>query len=280
VFVTSNAEGGQAGLAANGRQDPDWHSLLAAAATTARPPVVAQRHVRAIGSGSKPHLFKCDDGQHYAVKFRGNPHGDGRGIFTEQVVARLGQLIGAPVPEVRLVNVTAELLAPLNLDIGGGVAESGLHHGSCWAEGFSDRMNLDRYPDRNREKYAALRLLYSWLVCTGDHQVIYRDAEPHDVLSVDHGMFLPGSTGWTALSLRSFTDDVQPDQAFVALNLTEDEHAPTLDKLGTVSPEAIADVAAAPPAEWGISRDDREAFAGFVERRRVKLLASFGRSGG
>jgi hypothetical protein len=276
--VTVNGSEGHAEPGAEKQQEPDWSTLIAAAAANVRPPVVAQQHVKPLPGGSRGQLFKCDDGEQYAVKFRGNPHGDGRGIFTEQVVALLGRLIGAPVPEVRLITVTAELLAPLNIDLGGGPVEPGLHHGSCWAEGFSDRLDFLQYRDRNREAFAALRMLYSLLVCGSDHQAIYRNAEPHDVLSVDHGLFLPYATEWTAEGLRAFSDSVQLDPAFDVLGLTGDEHKPALDRLAPVGPEQIADVAATPPAEWGISQDDRVAFAEFVERRRRNLLASFGRS--
>lgn len=280
MFVTANGGEEHADRAVGGQHEPDWASLIAAAASTVRPPVVAQRHVKPLPGGSLAQLFGCDDGEQYAVKFRGTPHGDGRGIFTEQVVALFGRLMGAPVPEVRLVTVTAELLAPLNIDLGGRPAEPGLQHGSCWAEGFSDRSDFLRYPDRNREGFGALRLLYSLLVCPNDHQVIYRNAEPHDVLSVDHGLFLPGSSSWTATGLRGFSDSVQLDPAFDPLSLAEDAHKPALDSLAVISPQEIADVAATSPAEWGISTDDRVAFAEFVERRRRNLLASFGRSNG
>lgn len=224
-------------------------------------------------------MIKCDDGALYSVKFRNNPHGDGRSLFTEQVVGLLGKLIGAPVPDVRPVSVTAELLAAVQIDIGGGAVEAGLHHGSCWADGFSDRLDFLRYPDRNRVEFAALRLLYSWLLCTGDHQVIYRNSEPHDVLSVDHGLFLPGSHNWSLQTLRGHRDVLQLDPMFDTLNLADDEHQPALDRLALVSCEAIADVAAAPPAEWGISQEERVGFADYVSRRKMELIAHFGRSG-
>jgi hypothetical protein len=267
------------GLAGAEPPGPDWDALISAAATNVRPPVVAQQHIRALPGGSRAQLFRCDDGALYAVKFRNNPHGDGRSLFTEQVVALLGKRIGAAVPDVRLVSVTAELLVPLNIDLGGGTAEPGLHHGSCWAEGFSDRLDFLRYPDRNRSAFAALRVLYSWMLCTGDHQVIYRNSEPHEVLSVDHGLFLPGSSGWSAQSLQDHRDALQLDPQFDSLKLTDDEHEPTLNLLETITDEAIADVASASPAEWGITQEERVSLARYAARRRIELLALFGRSG-
>lgn len=253
--------------------------LISAAAERVRPPVVAQEYLEGLSSASRPQKLRCDDGHLYAVKFHGNPYGDGRAIFVEQVVAMFGRLIGAPVADVKLVSVTAELLAPLALDFNGQPATPGVHHGSRWMDGFSDRQDFLRYTDRNRGMFAALHLLYSWLHCAGDHQLIYRNAEPHDPLSVDHSCFLPGGTGWSAQSLLGHEDAFQLDAMFTALSLTEAEYAATLDRLQAVTDEAIAEVAAIPPEWWGVTVPDRAAVAQYVARRRIKLLANFGRTG-
>src|SRR5260370_27258099 len=101
--VTVSDPPGPGGMVGAGPRELDWGSLVSAAAA-ARPPIVAQRHIKALPGGSQAQLFECDDGECYAVKFRGTPHGDGHGIFTEQVVALLGRLIDAPVPAVRLIS--------------------------------------------------------------------------------------------------------------------------------------------------------------------------------
>lgn len=195
-------------------------------------------------------------------------------------MALAGRLIGAPVPEVKLISITAELLAPLTIDLGGQPVTPGLHHGSRWADDFSDRSDFLRYPDANRVAFGALHLLYSWLHCAGDHQVIYRNTEPHSVLSVDHSCFLPGGTAWTAQTLQEQQDAVQMDPMFGPLTLTDDEYGGALDLLQAVAPEAIAGVAATAPDGWGVPLSDRVAFAGCIAHRRIKLLANFGRTAG
>jgi hypothetical protein len=69
----------------------------------------ALRHEGGISSASRPQKYTCDEAALYAVKFRENQHRDGKGIFTEEVVARVGRLIGAPVARVELVRVSEEL---------------------------------------------------------------------------------------------------------------------------------------------------------------------------
>jgi len=56
---------------------------------------VATRHGGGIETATRPQKFTCDDNRLYAVKFAGNNHGDGRGIYNEQVIAALGLLVGA-----------------------------------------------------------------------------------------------------------------------------------------------------------------------------------------
>lgn len=258
---------------------PDWAALVAAAGPS-RPPVVAQEFIESLPSASQPQKFRCNDGRVYAVKFKGNPYGNGRAIYTEQVVALLGHLIGVPVAEVELVSVTAELLGALNITIGGVPAQAGIHHGSRWQDGFSDRADFIRYAEQNREAFGALRVLYSWVHCAGDHQVIYRNEEPHDVLSVDHSCFIADQAGWSVETLRSLQDACQFDQQFDPLGLTEEECSAAVDRLEAITNEEIAHVAATPPDEWGIPPAEREAFAGYVSRRRLRLLANFGRETG
>jgi hypothetical protein len=257
--------------------EPDWDQLVSDALARVRLPVVGQEYVGALSSASCPQKFNCDDGNLYLVKFRTNPHGDGRAIFTEQVVALLGQLIGAPVPQVKLISITPELLSPLNINLNGVPAAPGLHHGSRWVHDFSDRSAFLRHTDANRSLFGTLRLLYSWLYCGGDHQLIYRNSEPHDPLSIDHSSFLPDGTEWSPQTLRGLQDTVLLDPKFDPLELTEAEHDAGLDKLEAVTAETIAEVAATPPDDWGILHGNRVALARYAWRRRIKLLANFGR---
>lgn len=253
-----------------------WENLISSAGARVVPPVVAEEFVEGLLSASRPQKFRCDDGRLYAVKFQGNPYGDGRAIFTEHAVGLLGQLIGAPVAEVRRVRVTDELLALLRIDLNGQPATAGLHHGSRWEDGFSDRSALD-YADKNRVEFGALHVLYSWLHCAGDHQFIYRNAEPHDVLSVDHSCFLPEGTGWTLQRLQERQDAVELDAFFGALSLGPDEYGTSLDLLNNVRREDIALASATIPMEWGVSMAEKAIFSEYVERRRRSLLNHFGR---
>ena len=270
--MTDIGENSEAGPGLVEGQEQDWTALIQAASEDTPQTRTAVEWVEGLGTASQPQKFICDDAALYLVKFTNNPHGDGKGNVAEQIVARAGALIGAPVPEAGLVEVSAELLgAPQLPDFAG----AGVHHGSRWAHGYSDRQHL-AYVDENRERFGALDVLYAWMLCVGDHQWIYRNEAPHEVLSVDHTSFFPGSPAWTAEGLRAESTNPAPDATLATLNLTPTDRGPALEKLRAVSDADIARVVAAPPSEWGISVDERVALAAYLAGRKDAVLELFG----
>ena len=249
---------------------------LISAACAARPaPVIAQRHDGGLTSATRPQKFTCNDSALYAVKFIQNNHGDGRGAFNEQVTALCGALIDAPVPRVELVEVPDQIAkaldsdrAALNIDFS---PQMGVHHGSRWHDRYSDRAGLEHL-DTNRQRFGALEILYTWLTCTGDHQWIYADDPPHEVLSVDHTTFLPGGFVWTTASLAAGQTRVVPDPQLATLALTDADRHAAITRLAQVSEQAIAGVVARPPDDWGVSSSERLALAEFLIARKDALL--------
>jgi hypothetical protein len=85
----------------------EWRSFIEA--TNSDRPIVVQAItlLRTWNTASKPVLLACNDGNQYVVKGRQA----GRMIVNDQVVARLGRSIGAPVGSVLLVDVSTDLIA-------------------------------------------------------------------------------------------------------------------------------------------------------------------------
>ena len=228
-------------------------------------------HSGGVSTASQPQKFMCDDGQLYLVKLTNNPHGDGKGNVAEQVVARAGALIGAPVPEVALIELAAELIGASQLPV---VPDPGLHHGSRWAYGYTDRQHL-AYVDQNRDRFGALDVLYAWTFCSGDHQWIYRNEPPHHVLSVDHTQFFHGGPGWTAEGLRANSTNMTADATLASLTLTSADRGPALERLRLVTEDDIARIVSVPPSEWGVSMAERVALAQYLHQRREAVLRLF-----
>lgn len=252
---------------------PEWGPLIQAQPTPT--PIVANLYLGAASqSASAPQKFECGSGNDlYAVKFQNNKHGDGRALVAEHLAGRCGDLIGAPVGKVSLIDVGEYLVGGGLITLQDGMpVVSGLQHGSRWEEPYGDRKDI-QYVDENHERLGVLQVLYTWLLCTADHQLLYRDDPPHDVLSVDHSEMLPGPVGaWTPDLLSASADSVQLDGFFSPAGLGSEDRRRAAEALAGVTDEAIAEAVAGPPSEWGLDEVDRIALAGYLATRRVRLL--------
>src|SRR5262245_44207625 len=76
-------------------------------------PIRAHTFITLFPTFSKPVVLACDDGKVYVVKGlqpgRPDHHQMSRAIIADHVVGRVGYAMGAPVPEIRLIDVPAAL---------------------------------------------------------------------------------------------------------------------------------------------------------------------------
>jgi len=85
--------------------------------------------------GSQAHLFRASDNHFYVVKFQNNPQST-RILANEFFGTLLARLLGLPMPEVRIIEVSEWLITntpELKIDAGGGISvpcTSGLQFGS------------------------------------------------------------------------------------------------------------------------------------------------------
>jgi hypothetical protein len=70
----------------------------------------AVQHIRRMRGGSQAHLLRASDGQFYVTKFQNNPQ-HVRVLASEYLATRLGILLGLPMPEVRIIDVSDWLIA-------------------------------------------------------------------------------------------------------------------------------------------------------------------------
>lgn len=253
-------------------QQDEWQRLIAEAATRRSAPVAARTFRKKWGGFSNTVLLLCYDGHEYAVKGRQA----GRGIVNDQVVARLGEALGAPVAPAALVTISEELIAA---EPELGHMPAGVCHGTQLIEACRDS---DRaaflYTDvpENRSRFALLAILYGWAGCFQDHQFVYPGAPPHLVYSVDHGHFFRGGPSWTIADLAA-TGPAVVDQTITAgANLSAEEIARGSSCLRSISHEVIAASVATPPDEWQFAMAERVALATYLAERRDALLQALG----
>jgi hypothetical protein len=242
-----------------------WRRLIEESTPESSPVVIAMTFLKAWPSYSKPVLLSCDDEQQYVVKGRHN----GRAIVNERVVGILGAVLGAPVADVALVQVSSELI---EIEPNLSHMEAGVSHGSRLIPGCSNDREPIKQVDMstNRDRFASLAVLYGW-VGANDHQVIYRNQSPRSVFSFDHGHFFPNGPNWSAESLATAAK-AEPDATVTLQSGLEvaDVRRP-IERLSQVANETIAAAVADVPVDWDFPSEDRIVVAQYLAGRRDEL---------
>lgn len=226
-----------------------------------------QRPTRIDNSVSDPVWVLGDDSRMYVAK--GLKQGElsipkGYQLAADAVVGRLGNLLGAPVPEVVLLGIDQETCSRYS-ELQDKVP--GFFHGSCYSPNSSPRLPIDaaRSPDDAKD-YALLAVLYGWMG-SGDDQIIRSLAKPERVLSVDHGHFFNNGAPWGEVTFGSLGAAV-PHAGLVTNGADLDTLRVAVDAVKQVSDDQIRSVVAKVPVAWGVPIGDLVSLARFIARRR------------
>jgi hypothetical protein len=215
------------------------------------------------GSGS--FLVAADDGRRYWCKTLNNFQHP-RVPTNEQLVARFGVLIGAPVCEPQLVAIPAALVGWEIRPGSGRLLEEGWAHGSLAADPAVETRDLtDRSRDDNARRHAGLYALHDWLAGQ-DAQwlMVGADAEFH---SHDHGHYFPGGPGWTIASLQQAAGAAFP-LGFPAAGLDGAELNRLAERLEATTEQELAEIVSKVPPDWPVDDQELEALVDFAYGRR------------
>lgn len=248
-----------------GERREGWQSLLENWANQREKPLRALTFFRGWSTKARPVLVECDDGNKYVVKGQQA----GRQVVNDQIVARLGLAIDAPIGEPRIVDVTELAVIEKNLSH----IVPGTAHGTRFIPGcFDDRTLIATSEPDNRSRLARLSVLYGW-VTANDWQFLYRKDPPRLIYSVDHGHFFPGGPDWNETQLLT-TSHAELDPCFEDCYLTQEEVGDALRALEAITEEKIIQAVSSPPDEWGLTIGERVTLVEYLTRRRKELLAS------
>lgn len=242
-----------------------WQEALEIALKTPERPVQAQTYRQGWKTKAQPVRLSCDDGKSYVVKGRQA----GRQIVNDQIVARLGQAMGAPVGEPKIINFPAELI---NSNRNLSHIPPGTAHGTLWIPDCFDSWELIATSEPfNRLRLSLLAVLYGW-VYAGDRQFLFLYDPPRFIYSVDHGHFFPGGPDWTENALREAPDARLDDFFLSECSFTDREIERSLSQLQAVREEEIVRAVASPPVEWGLTIDERVTLVEYLITRQQQLL--------
>lgn len=221
----------------------EWSELLAARTD----PVDALRLEMPLGRGeggsSGSFWGRASDGNRWRVKPMNGPHGDAA-TMNEWIVGRLGAVIGAPVCDVSLIDVPAEVLPFEYVD--GRFLEAGVTVASKEVVGCNELRTLEhRQRDENNRRHVGVLALYDWCL-GGDPQWLYEAPDEDRIYSHDHGMYLGGD--WRAQDLTGRLAD--PFVAGPGGDLDEATKTNLADRLEAITPEAVAAVLRTVPRSW------------------------------
>lgn len=258
-------------------EDPeDWRQLIEDAASRRPKPLPALEYRAAFATQTMPVVLLCEEtGGHmaeYVVKAKSSYVG-WRSLFNEQVIGRLGQALGAPVPPIALIDVPNELIAGLfqmrhMLD--------GIAHGSRVISHVTDSDTVRNYRiPENRARFAALAVLYGWVGVDDvwELEFIYDQSPSGMVYSVDHGDFFPRGPEWRARDLERHPPAIPNPTLRFRCGLRRAELSAVAAELSRMSNTMIAEAVSAPPDRWEVPIEDRIAVARYLSLRRDELLA-------
>lgn len=216
--------------------------------------------------GSLPFKGLGSDGEIYWIKLPSDPQLR-RVPTTEQLVAGMGLLIGAPVCDTRLMAIPQEFDGE-KLD-NGTVLQSGVVHasrdvGNCSFDKWYEPQF--RTQDDNRRRHAGYFALFDW--CWGnDMQWLYGLQDDRKTYSHDHGHFLPGAPNWTVETLAQ-SAELSHELAADGDGLDDNELHRLAVRLDSLTMEEMASVVRKIPAVWPVTDEELENAAAFFDIRR------------
>lgn len=254
----------------------EWTGLVSRKSPHRTVELVTPLEQSAIG-GSGAFKGLCNDGQAWWIKPT-NQLQQGKTIVTEQVLARAGRLIGAPICEVTLVEITSDTsgweFRP------GHRIEPSLAHGSLHIgdPNTQDGTLRSRDRDNNSVRHVGAFALWDWCY-GGDQQWLYAAHNEDQTFAHDLGHFLPGANTWSEdLLERSVDEDWMPRWPADQLSRTECERL--ADALMGIRRAQLLEILDGIPVAWPVTDIELEALGWFLERRapavaaRLRMLAS------
>jgi hypothetical protein len=250
--------------------------------------VRALEHIRRMRGGAQSHLMRCDDQNHYVVKFQNNPQHP-RVLVNEMLGTKLASRLGLPTTPVTVVYVSEELIrfTPelcVEMPRQRIPCKPGPQFGSRFP-GDPHRLTLfDFLPDpqlnalKNVHDFAGMLVFDKWTCNTNGRQTLFfrresdaPEAEPgYSTVMIDQGFcFNAGEWNFPDAPLRGL---YARNKVYEGVTGSE-SFAPWLDRLySQVNERVVNDILEEIPPDW--YEDDWDALSALAEqvmRRRQRV---------
>ena len=228
--------------------------------TTTRPELIqAVQHIRRMRGGSQSHLLRASDNGYYVTKFQNNPQ-HLRILANEFLGSRIGRLIGLPMPEVRIIEVSEWLIqnSPgFKIEVGGisVPCAPGLQFGSRYVCGPEEGRIFDYLPEGilrkigNREDFPRVLVFDKWTCNTDGRQAVFVkrfDDPSYHATFIDQGHCFNVEWTFPDSALRGVFA-----QNAVYENVTSwESFEPVLSRVEAIKAEELRSLAREVPNEW------------------------------
>lgn len=220
---------------------------------------------RSTAGGSGSFLGVGSDGARYWIKPLNNRQCE-RVCISEQIVGRIGHLIGAPTCGVRTIEIPAVLAGTWEFRDGAKL-EAGIAHASLDTPNALETGVLERRKDDdNASRHAYILALYDlcwgddpqWLMDLGDDSKFY---------SHDHGLYFPDGPYWTEASLSRCIDAPREHDRANNDDISQVAIATIVDRLRTLNDAEIVAALSAIPTQWPVTDAELEVVGHFILTR-------------
>ncbi|AIQ11962.1 HipA family kinase [Paenibacillus durus] len=237
--------------------------------------ILAVQYIRPMDDGwTLPHLFKCEDGQTYVVKFINNRSGSG--ILANELIAyRLGKWLGLPIPPYRIIQITRDIvdMFPVlkSMDI-----PAGLHLGSLYFEQGTTLLGEFNLALCKNFHHAAGMIVFdhwinNWDRHTAESNLLYIPDE-RKIQLIDHSDAFFGPY-WDKEEFMEDSDRMDVFwgplyERFVPFIDGPDPFGHYVSLVEQVSEKTVIQAVQGLPKQWNISREDVTGLIDFLMCRK------------
>ena len=222
--------------------------------------ISAIQHIRRLRGGSQAQLLRASDGAYYVCKFLNNPQHT-RVLANEMLAARLGRLLGLPVPHVEIIDVSEWLIEhtpDFRIDLAGSriPCAPGRHCGSSYVEEPESSLVVDYLPDEllrsvsNIGDFARVIVLDKWTCNADGRQAVFTRKKRQRNFSatfIDQGYcFNAGEWSFPDFALRG----VYAKNCVYENVHGWDQFEPALTRAEEMGIDEIWEIARGIPQEW------------------------------
>lgn len=225
---------------------------------------------RGVRGQSAAFLAVGDDGKEYWVKPLNNLVAP-RMCVTEQIVGRVGALIGAPTVPVKTMRIPPELCGWKFHETA--QLEPGVAHASLAGPHGIETSQLEkRGRDANASRHVFVIALYD--LCWGDDPQWNMDLENDwSFYSFDHGNFFPDGPFWDSDGLRRCLNAPRVLQSGDSVGFDRGAIDSVIATLTNLSADAVRGTLTVVPKSWPVSDAELEDVGAFIMHRAPGVAA-------